>query len=279
MLKDAGIEAYNLEARLILADAAGKTPEELLKDLNMYVSSEFENRVMDILKRRASGEPAAYLTGEWEFYGLPLKINRNVLIPRNDTEVLAEKAIELLRLKDGPVRVLDMCCGSGCIGIAIAANAGHARVTMIDNSPEAVKVSKYNVALNNLAKNVTCLEMDVMAPPPRLMGKYDLIVSNPPYIPTGDIEKLDRSVKDFEPISALDGGRDGLDFYRSIVGRWTELLKDKGVMMLECGIGQADDVKALMKKSGLWNVCSIKDTQDIDRVVLGIHLEGGENQD
>lgn len=272
-MKDAGIEAFNLEARLIIAKAAGKTTEELFKDLNMYVSSDFEAYVMDLLNRRAQGEPAAYLTEEWEFYGIPLKINKNVLIPRNDTELLAEKAIELLRLKDEPVRVLDLCCGSGCIGIAIAANASHCRMTMVDNSPEAIRVSKYNVTMNNLAKNITCLEMDALSPPPRLMGKYDLIVSNPPYIPTGDIKDLDISVKNFEPVAALDGGKDGLDFFRSIIGAWKILLKDKGVMMLECGIGQADAVKNIMMKNGFWNVCSIKDTQGIDRVVLGINLE------
>ena len=210
--------------------------------MNMYVSSDFERQALDMFNRRAAGEPVAYITGEWEFYGVPLKINNNVLIPRVDTEVLAEKAIELLRLKDEPVRVLDLCCGSGCIGIAIAANASHCRVTMVDNSPEAIRVSKYNVAMNHLSKNITCLEMDALEPPPRLMGRYDLIVCNPPYIPTADIDTLDVSVKDYEPRSALDGGRDGLDFYRSIASDWKNVLNDKGVMMLECGIGQAESV-------------------------------------
>lgn len=121
ILKDAGVEAYSLEARLLVAKAAGKTGEELLRDLNMYVMPELEKKMMDILRRRAAGEPAAYLTGQWEFYGMPLKITKDVLIPRNDTEVLAEKAIDLLRLKNETTRVLDLCCGSGCLGIAIGA--------------------------------------------------------------------------------------------------------------------------------------------------------------
>lgn len=239
----------------------------------MYVSSEFEEKVMQMLQRRAEGEPAAYLTGEWEFYGMPLKITKDVLIPRNDTEVLVDKAVELLRLKNENVRVLDLCCGSGCIGIAIAANCSHCKITMADKSPEAVRISKYNVNLNNLAKNINCLELDALQPPPRLVGRYDLIVSNPPYIPTGDIPTLDSSVKDFEPIMALDGGRDGLDFYRSIIAYWRSALKDRGVMMFECGIGQAEYIKEMMVKGGFKSVCSIKDTQNIDRVVLGIRLE------
>lgn len=273
ILKAAGIEAFNLEARLILAKAAGKTTEELFKDLNMYVTSDFEKRALELFERRAAGEPVAFITGEWEFYGVPLMVNRNVLIPRIDTEVLVEKAIELLRLKTGPVRVLDLCCGSGCIGIAIAANCSHCRITMVDNSPEAIRVSKYNVAMNHLSKNINCLEVDALEPPPRLMGRYDLIVSNPPYIPTGDISGLEGSVRDYEPVSALDGGRDGLDFYRSVTRDWKKVLSDKGVMMLECGKGQAESVMALMRQNGFLNVCSIKDTQGIDRVVLGINLE------
>ncbi len=273
ILKDAGVEAYSLEARLLVAKAAGKTGEELLRDLNMYVMPELEKKMMDILRRRAAGEPAAYLTGQWEFYGMPLKITKDVLIPRNDTEVLAEKAIDLLRLKNETTRVLDLCCGSGCLGIAIGANCGHCRVTMADKSPQAVRISRYNVNMNNLARNVNCIEVDALMPPPRLMGRYDLIVCNPPYIPSDVIETLDKSVKDFEPRMALDGGRDGLDFYRSVASSWKASLKDRGVMMFEVGYDQAESVKEIMNQNGFWNVCSIKDTQGIDRVVLGISLE------
>lgn len=247
--------------------------EELFRDLNMYVSNEFEEMVMDRLNRRAAGEPAAYLTGEWEFYGIPLKITPGVLIPRNDTELLAEKAIELARLKDEPIRVLDLCCGSGCIGIAIAQNAAHCRVTMADKSPDALRLSKYNVNMNNLSRNIKCVSVDALEPPPRLLGMYDLIVSNPPYIPTADIETLDVSVKGFEPKMALDGGRDGLSFYRSIITYWRGALKDHGIMMLEVGINQAETVKKMMRAVGFKNVCSIKDSQDIARVVLGIKME------
>jgi len=195
-----------------------------------------------------------------------------VLIPRTDTELLAEKAIELLRLRKDRenVRVLDLCCGSGCIGTAICAHVPGLRVTMGDISPEALKVAKLNLGINNVARTVNCLELDALSSPPRVMGRFDLIVSNPPYIPTADIDTLDDSVKNYEPRLALDGGRDGLDFYKSIIGSWKNVLKNRGVMMLECGIGQAESVMAMMKSAGFLNVCAIKDTGNIDRVVLGM---------
>lgn len=261
-----------MEARLLIAKAAGKTTEELMRDLNMYVTPEFTAKAEDYLSRRAEGEPVAYITGEWEFYGLPMKVTKDVLIPRTDTEVLVDKAVELLRAKDENPRVLDLCCGSGCVGIAIAANAKHSRVTMVDNSPEAIRISKYNVSLNNLAKNITCIQLDALQPPPRIMGRYDIIACNPPYIPTSDIEGLDKSVKDYEPRVALDGGEDGLDFYRSIIKNWKGVLREKGVMLFECGIGQADDIKRIMVKNGFVSVGVIKDTQNIDRVVAGIYM-------
>lgn len=278
-LKSAGIETFALEARLILCAAAGKTKEELLRDMGLYVNSEYEKKAAEMAARRIGGEPIAYVTGEWEFYGLPMTVNRDVLIPRVDTEVLAEHAIAELREMDSH-RVLDLCSGSGCIGIAIAANVPDSRVVLVDNSLKAMRVARANVLKNRLTHSVTCIDADAKGTPPMLLGRFDMIVSNPPYIPTGDIETLDGSVRDNEPREALDGGEDGLDFYREITKKWTPLLKDGGRLLYECGLGQAESVCAIMKKNGFSDIKTYSDTQGIPRVAAGVlRAAASDNKD
>lgn len=267
-LKSSGIEAFALEARLLASAAAGKTKEEFLRDLSFYVNSDYEAKVAELTEKRLTGEPIAYVTGEWEFYGLPMTVNRDVLIPRVDTEVLVEKAIEELKNMTGH-RVLDLCTGSGCIGIAIAANIPDAKVILVDKSLKAMRVARANVLRNNMTRSVTCVDADARQVPPMLLGRYDMIVSNPPYIPTADIETLDGSVRDNEPHEALDGGADGLDFYRDIAKKWKVLLRDGGRLLFECGIGQAGDVRAIMEENGFEDIRVHKDTLDIERVVAG----------
>ena len=214
-LRDAGIEAAELEGKLIVATAAGKTTEKLLRDMRFYATDEVERRTESMLGRRLAGEPVAYITGVWEFRGLPMEVNPSVLIPRVDTEVLAETAIRWLHGRKMDARVLDLCSGSGCIGCAIADALPQARVVLADVSPEAVEVSRRNVRRNGLDGRVGFLLADVMKQPPIMTGSFDLVVSNPPYIPTFDILTLEPSVRDYEPVWALDGGDDGLDFYRA----------------------------------------------------------------
>lgn len=268
-IKETGAPSYGLEARLIVACAAEKTREEFLKNLNLYTSGEVADRVTEMVDRRVAGEPVAYITGEWEFYGLPIVVTRDVLIPRVDTEVLAEMAIIALRGNKMNARVIDLCTGSGCVGCAIAKNLPATTVVLADNSPLALAVARKNVQLNRLGPRVTCVETDAMTTPPVMLGSFDLMVCNPPYIPTADLEKLDKSVRDYEPYAALDGGKDGLDFYRGILNGWRGVVRTGGLMMFEVGAGQAEDVKALMKRAGLRNVGSVKDTLEIDRVVYG----------
>ena len=268
-IKETGTPSYGLEARLIVSCAAEKTREEFLKSLNLYTSGEVADRVTEMVDRRVAGEPVAYITGEWEFYGLPVIITRDVLIPRTDTEVLAEMAIIALRGNKMNARVIDLCTGSGCVGCAIAKNLPATTVVLADNSPLALAVARKNVQLNRLGPRVTCVETDAMTTPPVMLGSFDLMVCNPPYIPTADLEGLDKSVKDYEPYAALDGGKDGLNFYRGILSGWRGVVRAGGLMMFEVGIGQAEDVKALMQRAGLRNVGSVKDTLEIDRVVYG----------
>lgn len=270
-LKAAGVEDYSMEARLLMQKASGKTKEELLRDMKLYATGDFEPCFEALLSRRAAGEPVAYVLGEWEFMGLPFNVSPAVLIPRADTELLAELAIKLVRSRvEGSMRVLDLCCGTGCIGIAIAKLAASSRVVMVDNSQSVLRVARANVARNSVARNAVCVEADAMAQPPMLLGKFDIIVSNPPYVPTAEIDTLEASVRDYEPRAALDGGDDGLIFYREIIPRWKVLLKERGCMLFECGEGQAEEIEELLKKEGFERTASYRDGAGTKRVVAGI---------
>ena len=218
------------------------------------------------------GEPVAYLIGEWEFYGLTLEVDRSVLIPRIDTEVLAEAAVEYVRGL-GPCRVLDLCAGSGCIGLAVADNAPGCRVLLGELSGDALQVCRKNVRRCGLEERVAAEKLDALKTPPQVIGKFSCIVCNPPYIPAADMEALDRSVKDFEPYGALCGGADGLDFYRAVTEKWRPALVPNGRVYFEAGIGQADEIASLMRDGGFEDIKIIPDTQGIPRVVYGTLCE------
>ena len=268
-LKKAGIDAAQLEARELVCYAADKSREQLYRDMHLYVSAELEKRVDDLVRRRLDGEPVAYIIGEWEFYGLPLNISQDVLIPRADTEVLAERAIEKAREAGEGARVLDLCAGSGCVGLAVAANVPACRAVLGELSEGALRICKQNVRRNNLNARVTCLSVDALEPPAPSLWDFDVIVSNPPYIPTADIEGLDHSVKDFEPWMALDGGDDGLDFYRFIAAKWKTALRLGGTLIFEVGIGQAPAVEEILALNGYEDIKTTMDSGEIWRVVEG----------
>ena len=268
-LKAAGVEAAQLEARELVCFAAGKNREQFFRDMSLYASDEVEAKVADLMARRLAGEPVAYLIGEWEFYGLPLDISRDVLIPRADTEVLAEQAILAARAAGEGARVLDLCAGSGCVGLAVAANAPLCRVVLADVSEEALKICRQNIRRNDLNARVTCVQTDARQVPPAMLWDFDVIACNPPYIPTGDIDGLDASVRDYEPHLALDGGEDGLDFYREIAEKWRTALRLGGVLLFEVGIGQASDVEQILARCGYEDIETFQDTGGIWRVVKG----------
>ena len=268
-LKAAGVEAAQLEARELVCFAAGKSREQFFRDMPLYASDEVEAKVAELMARRLAGEPVAYLIGEWEFYGLPLDISRDVLIPRADTEVLAEQAILAARAAGEGARVLDLCAGSGCVGLAVAANAPLCRVVLADVSEEALKICRQNIRRNDLNARVTCVQTDARQVPPAMLWDFDVIACNPPYIPTGDIDGLDASVRDYEPHLALDGGDDGLDFYREIAEKWRTALRLGGVLLFEVGIGQASDVEQILARCGYEDIETFQDTGGIWRVVKG----------
>ena len=267
-LRKAGIEAATLEARELVCFGTGKSREELTRDGGLYASPELERQVRSLVDRHLAGEPVAYLIGEWEFYGLSLDISPDVLIPRPDTEVLAGQAIEYIQTL-GECRVLDLCAGSGCIGLAVASQAPQARVVLGEYSDAALKVCRQNIRRNGLSGRVVPMQADAREKPERSLGEFQCIVSNPPYIPRADIETLDASVKDSEPHLALDGGEDGLDFYQTISGKWKDALAPGGRLYFEVGIGQADSVLRIMRAQGFGDIQIVKDLHDIPRVVFG----------
>ena len=255
-------------ARQILSHVSGKSAEAILADRDLYAPDAVIEATHECLRRLLAGEPLPYVLGEWEFYGLPLKVTKDVLIPRDDTVAVTELAIRRgLFLSQDP-RILDLCCGSGCIGIAIASRVKDAKVTLADISREALAVAKENVALNKLTGRVRCVQTDAMEPPAPFMGKFDLIVSNPPYITGEEMKELPQSVSDFEPHMALYGGEDGLDFYRAIGKNYAQALKPGGFICFEFGMGQGDDVCAILEGNGYTILERTRDYNGRERAVL-----------
>ncbi len=264
-----GSENPNMEARNLVAFASGKTMGELLRDYMLYASNDIEQKVNALVARRQNGEPLAYILGTWEFYGLELNVTPDVLIPRIDTEVLVREAIEVLGEPAEPPRILDLCCGSGCIGVALGQNFQGSRVVMVDMSDNALRVARSNVMKHGMGARASCVKANALKAPPMNVGSFDIIVSNPPYIKSMEVLTLDPSVRDFEPLEALDGGEDGYMFYRAIAKKWRSVLREDGWLLFEVGEEQAQYVALQMKKAGFTNIRTVKDTAGTERVVVG----------
>ena len=269
VLRQYGVEGCNLEARLLVAQAAGKSTADLLRDMNLYTTPGIEAKVTDYLARRLRGEPVAYITGAWEFYGLPMTVTPDVLIPRMDTEVLVDAAKEILVGRKMDARILDLCCGSGCIACALGHELPASKLVAVDISASALEICRKNLAANRLSSRCITLQADATAAPPLSIGTFDLIVSNPPYIASDEIIELDSSVRDYEPIWALDGGKDGLRFYKGILKYWKSLLRPGGFILFEVGEDQAQTVKDMVLAAGFAAADTWKDSQGIERVVIG----------
>lgn len=239
--------------------------ELVLKGRN-EASEEEKEKVNDMVLRRLKGEPLQYIIGECEFMSLKFYTERGVLIPRSDTETLVEKILDFTD-ENKEYKVLDICTGTGCIGISIANYRKKAEVKLLDISDIAINLAKRNIILNNVNDRVFAEKEDILKDYPK--EKYDIIVSNPPYIESDVIDTLQVEVKDYEPHLALDGGKDGLIFYRRIADIAPKMLNVGGILAFEIGYNQGSKVLEIMKKS-FYNIQIIKDLCGNDRVVIGI---------
>ncbi len=261
-------QTASLLARSLLCHFSGMTQEQVIAQREQYASEQVCTDVERAVTRILDGEPLAYIIGQWDFYGMRLHVDRNVLIPRDDTCAVTALAIKKALFLEQDPRILDLCTGSGCIGLAIAQRVKDARVTLADISQEALAVAKINVTQQKLSARVSCIAVDALKAPAAFLGKFDLIVSNPPYITGKEMETLDRSVKDFEPHLALYGGDDGLDFYRSISDLYRSALKPGGFLCFEFGMGQGDAVCAILQDNGYTILERTRDNNNIERAVL-----------
>lgn len=267
-LAAAGIENADFEAACLYEKHFGVNRSVLLSVYGEEFSGEDGAFFADVAKR-AAGEPLQYLLGEWEFMGFPFAVGPGVLIPRPETEILTETALKFLRGRKSPC-LLDLCFGSGCIGISCALFLKNCRVTGVELSGDAIRWAEKNAAAHQLGDRVGILRGDILRGPDSRFpdNEFDIIVCNPPYIPSGDITGLDIDVRGFEPHAALDGGEDGLKFYRAF-SKWTAVLKHGGKAMFEVGLGQAGSVAEILRGAGLRDIFIINDYAGIERVVGG----------
>ena len=261
-LKNAGIENAVFEANLIIKTVFELSPIDVVLSYNKTAPDALAKKAAEYAERRASGEPLQYILGVWEFMGLEFLVSPNVLIPRSDTETLAEAVLS----RKGGMNLLDICSGSGCIALSIAHYNKNTYALGLDISSDAVELSKKNAKKLGLDNRVKFERADIMSDIPH--GVFDVIVSNPPYIRRDVIGTLQAEVRLHEPHLALDGGEDGLDFYRRIIDIAPRLLNENGELFLEIGFDQADDVTALMQAS-FSDISVIKDLCGNDRVARG----------
>lgn len=268
-LAEEGIEEFSLDAWYLLEYVTGVSKAMYFAEPERAVSEENADRYIDCIRRRAAHIPLQHITGEQEFMGYPFHVNEHVLIPRQDTEILVEEAIRVMRPKR---KVLDMCTGSGCIVLSILKMCREKYYMTdlqgigADVSEEALKVARENG--RRLGVPVTWIQSDLFAKTPE-EEKYDVIVSNPPYIETAVIDTLQEEVRLHDPYIALDGKEDGLYFYRRIISEAGKYLKTQGKLMFEIGCDQAEAVEELMKNAGYEQITVKKDLAGLDRVVYG----------
>ena len=263
-LTEAKVPEAELDARLLLEEVCGTDRNDLLVHGDREIAPEQSERYLDFIHRRQKHEPLQQITGYQEFMGLRFKVTPDVLIPRQDTEILVEEVMRYLH--DG-MHILDMCTGSGCILLSLLKYSNDCEGTGCDISEPALKVAEENA--KELSLNASFVQSNLFE---NISGKYEFIVSNPPYIPTGGIPTLIEEVRDHEPVSALDGREDGLYFYREIVEKAGEYLYPGGMLFFEIGYDQAEKVSSLMREAGYQEVTVCKDLAGLDRVVYGTLL-------
>ncbi|MCR5518079.1 MAG: peptide chain release factor N(5)-glutamine methyltransferase [Lachnospiraceae bacterium] len=258
-----GMAEAKVDAMLLFEYVTGFDRMKLITDGGLECSLEAEASYLSLIKKRKEHVPVQYIMGYTYFYGRRFYVTKDVLIPRFDTEILVSSALDCM---DGREKILDMCTGSGCIAITVALEKSNTCVTAVDISMAALEIAKANAS--KLMANVTFVQSDLFE---HIDGRYDMIISNPPYIESAVIESLDPAVKDMEPRLALDGGIDGLDIYRRLVFDATSHLEDDGILILEIGYNQGEALSALLTENGFEDIEVIKDLAGLDRVVKGVY--------
>jgi release factor glutamine methyltransferase len=268
-----GVDSPRLNAEWLLCYVLGIKRIELYTQFNKVVGQEQLSQLHKLVKRAGTHEPIAYLTGKKEFYSLEFEITKDCLIPRPETELLVERAIEFLRTRNGEQFVCDLCTGSGCVAVAIARNFANCRIVATDISDAALAVAEKNVAKHGLMNRIKLLQGDLFEPVIAGLGpaRFDLIVGNPPYVSEPEYEKLAPNIKDFEPKSALTAGKDGLDIIKRIIADANRHLKPTGTLMLEIGNEQGPAVHNLLETAGYFSTVKIeKDYSNLDRLAVAI---------
>lgn len=264
-LKEQGIDTYSLDSSLLVSEVTGLTKIQLVTHDRDEVTKEQINRLENLVKERLKNKPMQYILGHCEFMGLDFKVTENTLIPRGDTENIVEEVIATIE-NSGYNTVLDMCTGTGAIAISVA-HYTKAKVTASDISSKALEVARENAKILNA--DVNFIESDLFE---NINETFDVLVSNPPYIESEVIPTLMEQVKDYEPMLALDGGKDGLDFYRNIINQAKNYINQNGCIVFEIGYNQGGQVKSLLENAGFVNINVKQDLAGLDRLVIGFKL-------
>lgn len=268
VLMEADIDTARLDTQLLLGNVLNKDKLYLMVHNDEKVNENFKKKFLKLIDRRKNKEPIKYILGQGDFYGLDFYVEEGVLIPRSDTEVLVEKVLSMIDEEDS-ISICDLCSGSGAIGIALAYYRKNINVDAIDYYSIPEKITKRNIERHNLQERVKFIKSDLLSEVIAQNKKYEILVSNPPYIKEEEIDSLMNDVKDYEPRTALSGGEDGLIFYRRIVDESKKVLKNNGILAFEIGYDQGNSVKNLMEQNGYNEVQVIKDLAGLDRVVIG----------
>lgn len=263
-LQAAGIEDYVFEAKQIIKHITGLSVTQILTQYNNKLSLFQENNLTALLRQREIRYPLQYIFGEWDFYGRPFYVGPGVLVPRADTETLIEAALEFLKEQQNP-EILDLCAGSGCIGITLAKEMESSNVLMVEKFDEAIRYAKRNIDRNSVS-NAEIQKGDIFESA-FSDRKFDIIVSNPPYIPQNEMEEISPETK-FEPETALLAEENGMQFYKAIINNYKDSLKEGGVIAFEVGINQSERVAKLLEAAGFKNITVKKDLNSIERVVI-----------
>lgn len=270
ILRDSGIDSYALDARLILEYCIGVTPTQVFTS-EVEVSKDDEEKYLNLIDERKKGKPIAYMIGKKEFYGNEFIVKEGVLIPRPDTEILVEKVLEILKNNKNYTSICDLCSGSGAVGISIQKNNENVNCTYIDNYDIPLKVTEENIYMYDLKDRSYIVKSDLLEFFIKNNLELDGIVSNPPYIRKGDIKTLIKDVKDYEPYEALNGGEDGLDYYRKICEQAKKVLVNNGFVAFEIPHNKAFDIMYIMTNNNFENIDIYKDANEKDRVIIGYY--------